>query len=140
MCALKSPEFDCPGLLVQKFEERFQHCNDTCITREIYSMDPQETRGLRNQRGDARDALLDVLQDLPPSAKLVVKTLEYEDALTLQELIAETRLPPRTLRNAVTNLETYDIITSRRSAVDARQKIYYLHPDLQKTTDCANRQ
>lgn len=67
-----------------------------------------------------------VLQDLPPSAKLVAKTLEYEGALTQAQLADQTRLPGRTVRHALTRLERADLITSRISFTDARQRIYAL--------------
>ncbi|GAA0196416.1 ArsR family transcriptional regulator [Haladaptatus pallidirubidus] len=48
--------------------------------------------------------LTDVLADLTPSAKLVVKTLEYnDDALTQSELADKSRLPARTVRYALTH-------------------------------------
>ncbi|SDY27422.1 hypothetical protein SAMN04487946_11015 [Halobellus clavatus] len=67
-----------------------------------------------------------VLRDLPPSAKLVVKTLEYEGDSTQSELAELTLLPPRTVRYALTQLEEHDLVTSQISFVDARQRIYSL--------------
>ncbi|MFB6250814.1 MAG: MarR family transcriptional regulator [Halobellus sp.] len=66
------------------------------------------------------------LYDLPPSAKLVVKTLEYEGDRTQSELADLTLLPPRTVRYALTQLEEDDLVTSQISFVDARQRIYSL--------------
>jgi len=40
------------------------------------------------------------VRDLPPSAKLVAKVLDYNDTLTQSELAEETLLPPRTVRYA----------------------------------------
>lgn len=68
------------------------------------------------------------LRELPPSAKLVVKTLEYEGELTQAQLTTETRLPARTVRHALRRLEDYDVVTSRISFSDARQRIYSLCP------------
>ncbi len=45
------------------------------------------------------------LQDLPPSAKLVAKTLEYEGDSTQSALAESTLLPTRTVRYALTQLE-----------------------------------
>lgn len=70
-----------------------------------------------------------VLQDLPPSAKLVVKTLEYEGDSTQSELAESTLLPPRTVRYALTTLEENGFVTSRISFMDARQRIYSLESD-----------
>lgn len=80
----------------------------------------------------SRDALEEDLQDLPPSAKLVFKTLHYEGDLTQQELAEETFLPPRTARSAVTKLEENGIVTSQISFRDARQRVYSLVPPFQE--------
>lgn len=66
------------------------------------------------------------LYDLPPSAKLVAKTLEYEGDSTQSELTESTLLPPRTVRYALTELEENGFVTSRISFMDARQRIYSL--------------
>jgi len=66
------------------------------------------------------------LQNLPPSAKLVFKTLEYEGNLTQAQLTKETLLPSRTVRYALTRLEDEQFITSQISFVDARQRVYSL--------------
>ena len=69
----------------------------------------------------------DVLVELPPSAKLVAKVLEYnDDALTQAELADKTLLPPRTVRYALTRLEEHDLVDSRISFVDARKHHYSL--------------
>jgi DNA-binding MarR family transcriptional regulator len=66
------------------------------------------------------------LHDLPPSAKLVAKTLEYEGESTQSDLVKSTHLPQRTVHNALTRLEENRIVTSRISFMDARQRIYSL--------------
>lgn len=66
------------------------------------------------------------LQDLPPSAKLVAKTLEYEGESTQSRLAESTLLPARTVRYALTQLEEHGFVSSRISFVDARQRIYAL--------------
>ncbi|MCO8245400.1 MULTISPECIES: winged helix-turn-helix domain-containing protein [unclassified Haladaptatus] len=69
----------------------------------------------------------DVLSKLPPSAKLVVKTLEYnDDGLTQGELADKTLLPARTVRYALTQLENHDLVNSRSSYTDARKRCYSL--------------
>lgn len=68
------------------------------------------------------------LQELPPSAKLVAKTLEYEGDLTQTQLAEATFLPKRTVRHALTELEGRDLVTSRTSFMDARQQVYSLTP------------
>jgi len=66
------------------------------------------------------------LRDLPPSAKLVAKTLEYEGESTQSELAESTLLPRRTARYALKELEEKGIVTSRISFMDARKRIYAL--------------
>ena len=68
----------------------------------------------------------DAVKDLPPSAKLVAKVLEYNDSLTQSQLAEETLLPPRTVRYALTRLEDVGVVDSRFSFSDARKRIYTL--------------
>lgn len=67
-----------------------------------------------------------ILEDLPPSAKLVAKVLEYNDTLTQGELVEETLLPSRTVRYALTRLEEADLVNVRFSFTDARKRLYSL--------------
>jgi len=66
------------------------------------------------------------LADLPPSAKLVAKTLEYEGDLTQSQISDSARLPQRTVRYALTKLEDNEIVRSRISFMDARKRVYTL--------------
>jgi len=66
------------------------------------------------------------LEDLPPSAKLVYKTLEFEGECTQKELVNETRLPARTVRYATSQLEEEELVKQQVSFRDARQKLYSL--------------
>lgn len=66
------------------------------------------------------------VMDLPPSAKLVAKVLEYNGRLTQQELAEETLLPPRTVRYALTRLQEADVIETQFSFADARKRYYDL--------------
>jgi DNA-binding MarR family transcriptional regulator len=68
----------------------------------------------------------EVVADLPPSAKLVAKVLEYNDRLTQSQLAEETMLPARTVRYALTRLEEVDAVESRFSFTDARKRVYAL--------------
>ncbi|MEM0364273.1 MAG: MarR family transcriptional regulator [Candidatus Nitrosocaldus sp.] len=63
---------------------------------------------------------------MPPSAKLVLKTLEYEGPMSQRDLIARTMLPARTLRLALNHLIQKGYVRRRASLRDARQKIYEL--------------
>jgi DNA-binding MarR family transcriptional regulator len=66
------------------------------------------------------------VRDLPPSAKLVAKVLDYEDTLTQSQIAEETLLPARTVRYALTRLEEEDVVSARFSFADARKRIYRL--------------
>lgn len=79
---------------------------------------------------DSREADLEALRELPPSAKLVLKVLEYNDALTQNQIADETLLPPRTVRYALTRLEDVGVVDSRFSFSDARKRLYSLAVDL----------
>lgn len=68
----------------------------------------------------------EVVRALPPSAKLIVKTLEYNDTLTQTQLADETMLSPRTVRSALRRLEDADVVDSRCSLYDARKQLYSL--------------
>ncbi|MEF8789827.1 MAG: MarR family winged helix-turn-helix transcriptional regulator [Haloarculaceae archaeon] len=77
------------------------------------------------------------LRELPPSAKLVAKTLEYEGELTQSRLASETLLPSRTVRHAVKRLEEHGVVESRISFVDARQRVYSLRGEGFPTGDAS---
>ena len=66
------------------------------------------------------------VRDLPPSAKLVAKVLDYNETLTQSELAEETLLPPRTVRYALSRLEEEGVVDSRFSFSDARKRLYSL--------------
>jgi len=66
------------------------------------------------------------LKDLPPSAKLVYKILEYEGALTYRELLVKSGLPPRTIRYALKKLLDKELIIRSQLDRDARRMLYML--------------
>jgi len=70
------------------------------------------------------------LADLPPSAKLVAKVLEYDGPLTQRKLSDETLLPTRTVRYALNRLDDAGVVESRVSFTDARKRIYSLDDTL----------
>ena len=61
---------------------------------------------------------------LSPSVKLVFKVLEYRGLMTQKELVAESYLPPRTVRYALTRLKKEGILEERLYYKDARQCLY----------------
>lgn len=64
------------------------------------------------------------LADVPPSAKLVYKTLEYENELTQSQLAEETLLSPRTVRSALKELMDRNIVEEEMYFADARKRLY----------------
>ena len=68
--------------------------------------------------------LAEELLRMPPSSKLLLKTLEYEGALTQKDLVNKTLLPARTVRLALSNLLKKGYVKKKISIRDARQKIY----------------
>ncbi|MFW6003664.1 MAG: MarR family transcriptional regulator [Halanaeroarchaeum sp.] len=66
------------------------------------------------------------LRELPPSAKLVAKVLEYNGTLTQSAIAERTLLPARTVRYAIGRLEDQGVVTSRHSISDARKRLYRL--------------
>ena len=63
---------------------------------------------------------------MPPSAKLILKTLEYEGALSQKELASRTMLPERTIRLSLSHLLGQGYVKKKTSLRDARQRIYEL--------------
>jgi NAD+ kinase len=70
--------------------------------------------------------LAEDLLSMPPSAKLVLKTLEYEGALSQKDLSVRTMLPERTVRLSLSHLLTRGFVNRKTSLRDARKKIYEL--------------
>jgi DNA-binding MarR family transcriptional regulator len=68
----------------------------------------------------------DDVRELPPSAKLVAKVLEYNGTMTQQQIADETLLPARTVRYALNRLDEEHVIDSRFSFSDARKRLYSL--------------
>lgn len=66
------------------------------------------------------------LRDLPPSAKLVLKVLEYQGGLTQKQIVEESRLSQRTVRDALDRLDDAGAVEKDVYIPDARQNIYRL--------------
>ena len=81
------------------------------------------------------DSLRSQLESLPPSAKLVYKTLQYEGPLTQGQLAAESLLPPRTVRYALSTLEDEDVVVEELYNQDARKRLYSLSSDESTETE-----
>ncbi len=70
------------------------------------------------------------IEHLPPSAKLVFKVLESGSLLTQKDIAAQTYLPVRTVRYALSRLREEDILQERFYFQDARQSLYGLNPEI----------
>jgi len=66
----------------------------------------------------------EALEDLPPSAKLVFKVLQYDGPLTQKQIVEESMLSARTVRYALERLEEIDAIDEDVYFADARQSLY----------------
>ncbi|MDY9927870.1 helix-turn-helix domain-containing protein [Methanosarcina sp.] len=64
------------------------------------------------------------LEKLPPSAKLVFKTLEANGQMTQKDIIRETILPSRTVRYALNRLKEEKILMEKFYFLDSRQSLY----------------
>ncbi|KYH27577.1 hypothetical protein HAPAU_02450 [Halalkalicoccus paucihalophilus] len=72
------------------------------------------------------DSETETVEDLPPSAKLVFKVLEYNGSLTQKQIVNESMLSARTVRYALERLENIDIVDEDIYFADARQNLYTL--------------
>lgn len=69
------------------------------------------------------------IEDLPPSSKLVYKTLEWNGRLTQQQIIEKSLLSGRTVRDALGRLEDHGIVERDVYFQDARQNVFVLAAD-----------
>jgi DNA-binding MarR family transcriptional regulator len=81
------------------------------------------------------DATESAVASLPPSAKLVYKTLEYEGPLTQTQLAEASLLPQRTVRHALKRLQEADVVEESVYLMDARKSNYHLVEDGEARTD-----
>ena len=68
--------------------------------------------------------LAEDLLNMPPSSKLLLKTLEFEGSMTQKDLVTKTLLPDRTVRLALRHLLDKGYVKKKISIRDSRQKIY----------------
>lgn len=61
---------------------------------------------------------------LSPSVKLIYKVLEYKGLMTQKEIVAESYLPPRTVRYALCRLKKEGMLEEHLYYKDARQCLY----------------
>lgn len=77
----------------------------------------------------------ETLVDLPPSAKLVFKVLEYNGTLTQKGIVEESMLSARTVRYALERLEGVEAIEEDVYFADARQNLYEITPETAAETE-----
>lgn len=75
--------------------------------------------------------------DLPPSAKLVYKVLEYKGPLTQKGIVEESMLSARTVRYALERLEEVGTVSEDVYFADARQNLYELTTEETEQTEQA---
>ncbi|WP_042663519.1 helix-turn-helix domain-containing protein [Haloferax sp. ATB1] len=85
------------------------------------------TEAVERESEPESDDRWESVRDMPPSAKLVAKILDYEDTLTQSQIAEESLLPPRTVRYALSRLEDEGAVDSRFSFSDARKRLYTLN-------------
>ena len=87
------------------------------------------------------DSSAEGLADLPPSAKLVYKVLQYNGPLTQKGIVEESMLSARTVRYALERLEGIEAVDEDVYFADARQNLYEIvsasgeTPDAQAVSD-----
>jgi predicted transcriptional regulator len=79
----------------------------------------------------------EAISDLPPSAKLVFKVLEYKGPLTQKGIVEESMLSARTVRYALERLEDVGVVDEDVYFADARQNLYELNTDAVEQTEQA---
>ena len=66
----------------------------------------------------------ETVADLPPSAKLVYKVLEYDGPLTQKGIVQKSMLSARTVRYALERLDEIGVVEEDVYFADARQNLY----------------
>ncbi|MBP1955495.1 DNA-binding Lrp family transcriptional regulator [Halarchaeum rubridurum] len=82
----------------------------------------------------------ETVQDLPPSAKLVLKVLEYNGGLTQKEIVEKSRLSQRTVRDALERLQESGVVQKDIYIPDARQNLYQLDVETDSEAETADDQ
>jgi len=75
----------------------------------------------------------EAIDELPPSAKLVYKVLEYNHQMTQKEIADETRLSVRTVRYALNRLTEKGLVEQVPCLTDGRQTLYDLNDDFSES-------
>jgi len=73
-----------------------------------------------------RETSIPYIDSAPPSAKFILKLLQYEGPLTQKDIINLSSLQIRTVRHAISYLKKKDLIEENKTLRDARFSIYRL--------------
>ncbi|RNJ26303.1 MarR family transcriptional regulator [Halosegnis longus] len=74
-------------------------------------------------------ALSEAIEGYPPSVKLVALVLANQGEATQRQLVDETLLPARTVRDALAELQDAGVVETRPLIMDARQTLYSVTTD-----------
>lgn len=69
---------------------------------------------------------IEKLMKIPPSARLILKSIEYEGPLSQIDIVKKTGLSPRTVRHALSILLRRGMILKKPDVRDLRRSIYYI--------------
>ena len=84
------------------------------------------TKDIINKLRHRASMNVEIAKTAPPSAKFIVRMLQYEGNMTQKEIIKVTSLPPRTVRSALRYLNNQGMVETQTSLKDARYTIYHL--------------
>ncbi len=99
--------------------------------RFCINMPKTTEKHIYSETAAVQDVYTHKIERLSPSVKLVFKVLEYKGLMTQKELVAESYLPPRTVRYALSRLKKEGILEERLYYKDARQSLYGVKSPIQ---------
>ncbi len=109
------------GLCREKVEDRVEiRSGKTGSLVRIDGGSPKRMEAIRRIRS------MEEIMKMPPSAKLVLKTIEYEGPLTAREVGSKTLLPSRTVRHAISILLRSGLVGRSPQLRDLRSDIFYI--------------
>ncbi|MFW9980801.1 MAG: sugar kinase [Candidatus Thorarchaeota archaeon] len=112
------------GQVRRKVDNQPVHIRKSDSSVMFVKFTEERVAALRGKLLKKTETAEDVAQELPPSAKLVFKVLEYKGQLSQKEIIEETLLPPRTVRYALSLLMSEGLVNKKISLRDSRQGMY----------------
>ncbi|MFW9871216.1 MAG: sugar kinase [Candidatus Thorarchaeota archaeon] len=112
------------GQIRRKVDDQPVHIRKADSSAVFVKFAEERIAALRGKLLRKTETTEEIAQELPPSAKLVFKILEYKGQLTQKEIIEETLLPPRTVRYALSLLMSEGLVDKKLSLRDSRQGMY----------------